>query len=652
MLEYTLNLSYVEEEKKIQNEINGYIDDLKSLVFKAGAGVGKTYALIETIKHIILKNEHRFEKTNEKIRVITFTNAATDEILSRIGTNSCVKCSTIHEFAWELISNYPRQLLDIHLEEVNDEIVRRNEKLQEPFFQEFIKTNNDCTIEELSKRENFYTISKAGEIREFYGLKPKNATEFHTAVKTYISIKKLENTKQRIVSYLDSNPQKINSEFCIKYDINSNIKNLNKMRIDHDLLLTYFKKIYFKYPLIKKVIYSKYPYLLIDEYQDTNSNIIECVSDIVKDRKYPIVVGFFGDESQNIYDSHNDFVNQLEKENSIVSKYKEFNRRCSTQVINVGNKINHLYPQTSIYLNHNDGLVQIIDGHDKELDDILRSLSSYGNIDCLILKNQTIAEKIKIGNLYEFYKKTGEYSGKNYERLNVELLSHDIDKLGKTQRLLFGLINAFVKCLNNKTFLSELFSKEIDINKSECIQVINLIRNINVNIDENYNFGDYLKDLFNIIKESNNINRSFKQKNFGFEYKLDEINNIFDALNFSEEKSLFDISFNEFLRWYFFITEKQEGTIKYHTYHNTKGLQYDNVVIVVEDKFRKNNDVHDFLLECINSINTGDYSKIDSDINKLLFRNLFYVAVTRSIKNLFIVNKSSLSNDELKVIFS
>jgi len=651
MLDYVLNDSYVEEEKKIQDEINSFIDDAKNFVFKAGAGVGKTYALIETIKHIMISNEFRFEKTNEKIRVITFTNAATNEIISRIGTNNCVKCSTIHEFAWELISNYPRQLLDIHLEEIDDEILRKREKLQDTFFQEYLSITSPNIIEQFSQKEHFYDISKADEIRNFYGLNPKNAASFHNAVKTFISIKKLENTKQKIKDYLESNPKRIKKDFCIKYDINSNIKDLNKMRIDHKLLLNYFKKIYYKYPLLKKVIYSKYPYLLIDEYQDTDSKIIECISDIVKDSQCPIVVGFFGDESQNIYDSHNDFINQLEKDNFIISKYKEFNRRCSIQVINVGNKINHLYPQKSIFSNHDDGIVEVINGCDKDLDEILKTLNSFGRIDCLILKNQTIAERINVGNLYDFYRSTAEYSGANHERLNTELLSHDIGKLGQTQRLLFSLLNAFKKCLNNETYLSEIFNKEIDIKKTECINLINSIRNIELNITDNYSFENFLKDLFGLLMDTNNVNKSFKLKNFGFDYELDEIKNIL-SLNARDDKSLFDISFKELLRWYNFIVEKQDGLINYHTYHNTKGLQYENVAIVVEDNFRKNNDVRDFLLECVNSIKTGDYSRIESDPNKLLFRNLFYVAVTRSVKNLFVINKCSISNDDLKIIFS
>ena len=49
-------------------------------------------------------------------------------------------------------------------------------------------------------------------------------------------------------------------------------------------------------------------------------------------------------------------------------------------------------------------------------------------------------------------------------------------------------------------------------------------------------------------------------------------------------------------------------------------------------------------------LETGNYEIFDSEYHSM--RNLFYVAVTRSIKNLFILNMTSISNEDLETIFS
>lgn len=649
MSKYNLDAEKLNDEKNLQQKIFSMIDMHKSFAFKAGAGVGKTYALIESIKYILNKYYRRFVNTGEKVRVITFTNTATNEIINRIGENNNIVCSTIHKFAWEIISNYPKELLSIHLEEIEEEISKKEVKISYPLFSEYLKTHSSEEIKDFQEKEGFYELKGAQNIKNFFGFTGGNATKFYDAIKAYISKKNLNNTKEKIEKYLSEVNGRIKSEFLVKYDVNSNVKNLNKMRIDHELCLKYYRKLFNKYNLLKKIISYKYPFLLIDEYQDTDELIITSVSDMIKDPNCDIVIGFYGDEIQNIYIKCSDSVNKLIEDKSIECIYKKYNRRCSSQVINVGNKINKLYEQESIYTNHDDGEIRIINLLDKSIEAVLNNLKSYGKIDCLILKNETIAEKIGISNLYQFYKNTREYSGHNYDKLNTELLHHDIEKLGETQSLIFSIIKLYMYINDENCYLSEIFANNYNLRRNECFEIILKLKKIKESINEKTTFEEFLKMIFSILDISNNSTKSIKKRIFGIEYNLEDIKQLFSNKFTPEDLSIYDIKVEEFFKWYQYITQNQKADIRYHTYHNTKGLEYENVAIVIEDKFRIEGDILEFLKNLINAIKNNNYNLVNE--NQTL-RNLFYVAVTRSKKNLFIINNSSLSDNELITIFS
>ncbi|HEY4544623.1 MAG TPA: hypothetical protein VIG40_08290, partial [Tissierellaceae bacterium] len=48
-----INNEMFEQEKEIQRDINRLIKEKKDFVFKAGAGSGKTYALIESLRYLL-----------------------------------------------------------------------------------------------------------------------------------------------------------------------------------------------------------------------------------------------------------------------------------------------------------------------------------------------------------------------------------------------------------------------------------------------------------------------------------------------------------------------------------------------------------------------------------------------------------------------
>lgn len=86
------------------------LTDPKSFFLFAGAGSGKTGALVEALKYARGHLGATLARENRYIGVITYTNAAADEIARRSEQFPFFAISTIHSFAWELIEPFQRDI--------------------------------------------------------------------------------------------------------------------------------------------------------------------------------------------------------------------------------------------------------------------------------------------------------------------------------------------------------------------------------------------------------------------------------------------------------------------------------------------------------------------------------------------------------------
>src|SRR4051812_41713867 len=96
-------------------------------------------------------------------------------------------------------------------------------------------------------------------------------------------------------------------------------------------------------PLLVRIGAAKYPFLFIDEYQDTSMPVIEIVLGIIlpkmEDR---FLVGLFGDKLQNIYNgSSNPGIGEIPPNyrKALKAIVKPDNRRCPIAVIEILNRI-------------------------------------------------------------------------------------------------------------------------------------------------------------------------------------------------------------------------------------------------------------------------------------------------------------------------
>ena len=115
-------------ENKSVDELQQIMKHIKNgdnFLLSGGAGSGKTYTLVQVIKQLIEENP------NTKIACMTYTNAAVKEIDERVN-NKNLSVSTIHDFLWDNIKHFQKELKLSLIDLANDEEINLN-LLHRPF---------------------------------------------------------------------------------------------------------------------------------------------------------------------------------------------------------------------------------------------------------------------------------------------------------------------------------------------------------------------------------------------------------------------------------------------------------------------------------------------------------------------------------------
>lgn len=111
--------------------------------------------------------------------------------------------------------------------------------------------------------------------------------------------------------------------------------------ISHDELIVLATKMFEKYERLCSIVKDKYPFIFVDEYQDTNPMVVKILLEYMESSNKPNVVGFFGDAMQSIYDGSVGNLDMYTKSEPpmVYEVFKKQNRRNPLQVINLANLI-------------------------------------------------------------------------------------------------------------------------------------------------------------------------------------------------------------------------------------------------------------------------------------------------------------------------
>lgn len=651
-------------EKKAFDDILQCIHEKKSWVFDAGAGAGKTYTLVQTLKLVIKQKGQNLKIHNQKILCITYTNIAANEIKERLGSTTLIDVSTIHDCVWGIISPHQKQLVSIHRKKMLDElstIKRLFEtenwakkyqcllELEKDLLQKMIDDKKDYYYKH--KQDNASSFRKAfSNINERFPDLLTNVNDFKKVMNYLFKMQRYEKT----ITKIDEEDIKF---IKVKYDVRFNADRLEKMRISHDTLLEYTKKIIDINDILKQMICDQYPFVLVDEYQDTSPLVIESlnmISEYAKKIDHTFLVGYYGDVKQNIYEEGVG-TNLRHIHKGLERIEKVFNRRCSPQIISIANKIrNDGLNQESIYEDFPNS--NIIFHHIKiDRQEVINAYIERWNINernklhCFELTNEQVAEQSGFSDIYNFFKYSKWYSsGKHYEFLRDHILSLDENKLGIVQKILFRILDFKYKLQQHCTMLMEIFQeaemKDINIStlRNLTMKLQNIVgknlREYIINIFDAYGKGDtkYDKCVEYIVAEEINSYEELKQFVLDHLYYFtddEEVSAEDIQKNEKEVDDFFGINMKIFDLWYNFIIDNTAGKVIYHTYHGTKGREFDNVIIFMNSKFGRKNNYFGNLLKVLTDKN--EQQEKGTDIETA--RNLLYVAITRATKNLCIV---------------
>lgn len=107
----------VEERLTLEPEVQEIfqcIDNKRNFLLSGGAGSGKTYSLVQVIRQAIAENP------TSKVACMTYTNAAVKEIEERVNHKN-LDVSTIHDFLWDNIKHFQKELKSAIVTLANDD---------------------------------------------------------------------------------------------------------------------------------------------------------------------------------------------------------------------------------------------------------------------------------------------------------------------------------------------------------------------------------------------------------------------------------------------------------------------------------------------------------------------------------------------------
>jgi DNA helicase-2/ATP-dependent DNA helicase PcrA len=295
----------------------------------AGPGAGKTHWLIKHIGNVV-SNSHKLDVV-KKIVCITYTNVGADTIISRLNvSNDVVEVCTIHSFLYaNVVKPY------IHL-----------------VAKEFEVNMDGLTVIDDS---NFKSEGAAKIVLNSIGkswLDPKIYLKGLTR-----AMWQYENHEYK--HYKPDYAQAYFTQRGRRYVGNDCYMGFKKW-LWHRGYISFDDILFFSYillsrqPNIYKLIKAKYPYVFVDEFQDTVPFVVDLLTQLGNEE---VIVGVVGDKAQSIYDFLGATVQQFD--NFTVPRMQEYeirgNMRSTKQIIELLNIIRSDFIQE--WLNGAEGIV-------------------------------------------------------------------------------------------------------------------------------------------------------------------------------------------------------------------------------------------------------------------------------------------------------
>lgn len=601
-------MSVVDKSKITNDEIYDCInlDKPKSFFLFAGAGSGKTRSLVTVLKRFRENNVDRLRRNGQKVAIITYTNAACDEINRRLEFDLAFKVSTIHSFAWELINPYVTDIRSFLKESLRSDIADLNEKQAK------------------AKNKNTKTYTD----RE----------------------RKIESKRRRLNSL----------ELIKKFTYSPNGDNVSRDSLNHSEVIEMAAFFIMNKPLMQTILVRKYPILFIDESQDTKKELIDALFDVQSKHFNSFSLGMFGDTMQRIY---LDGKESLGKDipSSWAMPKKEENYRCPKRVVELINRIREDSDrQKQIAMKESDGFVrlfivemnQVINKLDIETDIAAKMSAITGDpgwnsqkpeFKILTLEHHMAAKR---GGFSSFFDPLYEV-----DKLKTGLLDGSLSSLSLFSKQVLPLVNAI---RNGNDFLAAKVVRQYSpLLKSQNLKKTDdqeeEIRNVNASVKKLLELWGNNNDprLCEVLKEVYN-NKLFHIPDvlIPLAERQNDNTTIFDPEdeeNDEDEKDItiealeksFNCLFSEFEKYVQYVSDES----RFGTHQGVKGLEFPRVMVVLDDE-----EARGFLFSYEKLFGAKEPSGTDikneqegKETSLDRTRRLFYVTCSRAEESLAIV---------------
>ena len=597
------------------------IDNGRNFLLSGGAGSGKTYSLVSVIRQVINENP------TAKVACMTYTNSAVKEIEERVNHKN-LNVSTIHDFLWDNIKHFQKELKEAIISLANNEETGR------------ISIDNINPVP-----DNFYDdLSDGIQYKEFVRLRDGIISHDELLI---------------VSSYLFEKYPKLNSIIKDKYKYIFIDEYQDTSKTVVDIFLTYFKK------SERKNIIGFFGDAMQSIYDDGIGNLdeykgdeVETVNEIPKkqNRRNPQLVIDLANKlrtdgiTQEPSTDPNapNMIEGVVKQGTVLFLYStEADIRKVEKFLeeNYSWDFNNSKETKELNLTHNliankAGFGTLMDIYDK--DPIIGLKSEI--LEKIKYNKKNNRPEIGIEENDTFDSVVDKFQLKNRERqLKKDILLADPIKAELYNQLKDKLFSDVRKIYLNKDALIDDKKQDKDDENKKGSKRDNLIKHLfkiqtNISLYQNKRYNEFLRATDYRFKITSIASKRTLKENIEslinvgdktIEEVITDANEkeicmIDDKLNDFKEKKEYlynrvkDVKFSEFQKLYEYL----EGQTPFSTQHKTKGAEFDNVLVMLDNGGWNNYNFEKMFLGTA-SPSVGERTK-----------KIFYVSCTRAKENL------------------
>lgn len=607
-------------EAEVQ-EIFQSIDNGRNFLLSGGAGSGKTYSLVNVIRQAIA------EYPTAKVACMTYTNAAVKEIEERVNHKN-LNVSTIHDFLWDSIKHFQKELKEALISLVNNE--------------EVIK----ISIQEVNPvPDNYYAVLPDGiQYKEFVRIREGIISHDELLI---------------VANYLFEKYPKLSSIVKDKYKFIFIDEYQDTSKAVVEIFLTHFKK------SERKNIIGFFGDAMQSIYEDGIGNLddykgddTEQVKEIPKkqNRRNPKLVidlanklrtdGITQEPSVDPK-APNMVIGEI-KQGTVLFLYStdgDINKVEEFLAVNYAWDFNNSKETKELNLTHNliagkAGFRTLMDIYDKD------HILSYRDRIKKYIKDNNVATDFSQNTFGEVIEVLQQ--GKSGRELNAVRPTNTMQIFIDSNAELYNYAKSlkfleFSKMYVDKDQLLDDKKQDKDDENKKGSKRDNLIKHLfkiqnNISLYQNKKYNEFLRATDYHFKITNIASKKALKENIESLVNVGD-NTIEQVINDANEKRICliddklitfkenkeylynrvkDVKFSEFQKLYEYL----EGQTPFSTQHKTKGAEFDNVLVILDNGGWNNYNFGNLFLE------TGSATVLDRT------QKIFYVCCTRAKENL------------------